>query len=63
MNPHHTHDPEPKPNPEPDPRLLDPLASQRDHANQWDVSAIWQPQPDIKTDALDWELVLEETVD
>jgi hypothetical protein len=59
-----TRDPEAKPNPEPAaPGMIDPFAPQRDHANQWDVSAIWLPQSDSKSDPLDWEHILKEAAD
>ncbi len=63
MNSHHYHDPEPQSTPEPTPRSLDPFETLGDHANQWDISAIWQPQTDPKADSLDWDLVLKEFTD
>ncbi len=58
-----THDPESEPNPELSPWFLDPFAAERDHANQWDVSSIWHPEPDSKPESFDWDLALEENAD
>lgn len=63
MKSNHAPDPEPQLSPEPSPRVLDPFMTLGDHANQWDVSAIWQPQPDPKAESMDWDVVLKEITD
>ncbi len=50
------HDPEPPTNPESSNQFLDPFMTSRDHANQWDLSEIWQAPSDSEPDSSDLDL-------
>ena len=47
-------------NAEPFKSFLDTLMTLRDHANQWDLAAIWHAPRDPESDSLDWDRLLAE---